>query len=243
MKKLLFAVSALASVLTLGAADYVSFSFSTVGPDKYADGTTVLDGECYALVAAVGGFDGFNVDGTLKDAADKLLAALPLAKGGKCEPVIFNVDSADIPEGAELGIYLLDTRKFIEGKAMVQGLTGGKLAFVNAYEKTDVEVVAAGAGSTPTSGAGTAATDGTGAAGSILPANVPQPVIAKIDVLGESVVLTVTETVANVNYQIVGGATPASMNVLGEAKLGGGEIKLSFPREVADMPFIKVIRK
>lgn len=242
MKKLLIAVSALTSALALNAAEYVSFSFSTVGPDKYADGSVVMDGECYALVAAVGGFDGFTVDGAMKDPADKLLVALPLAKDGKCEPIMFNVAEGDIPAGAELGVYLLDTRKFIDGVATVQGLTDGKLAFVNAYEKTDVAVSASGMG--PASGAATTATDGTGSVGSVLPADVPQPVITKIDVLGESVVLTVAKTVANVNYQIVGGTTPVSMKVLGEAKLGGAaEIKLSFPREVADMPFIKVIRK
>lgn len=33
-----------------GITDYVA-TFSTPGPDRYADGTVVADGECYALEA------------------------------------------------------------------------------------------------------------------------------------------------------------------------------------------------
>ena len=63
MKKILIAASAIASALALTAAEYASVSFQTTGPDKYADGETVLDGECYALVwTADGVFEGLNVD-------------------------------------------------------------------------------------------------------------------------------------------------------------------------------------
>ena len=48
-----------------GITDYVA-TFSTPGPDRYADGTVVADGECYALVWSPKGstFAGFSADGT-----------------------------------------------------------------------------------------------------------------------------------------------------------------------------------
>ena len=38
------------AVASFAAVDDTLISFSTPGPDKYADGTDVLAGECYALV-------------------------------------------------------------------------------------------------------------------------------------------------------------------------------------------------
>ena len=249
MKKLLIAVSALASAMALGAAEYSSFSFSTVGPDKYADGETVMDGECYALVwsKGEGGFAGFNYDGTVKDPANSaLMIALPLAEGGKCKPVVFNIEDGVIPDGAELGIYLLDTRKFTDGVAAVQGLdANGKLTFLNASEKIDAEVVASGTGATAPAGATAKPAGGTGAVASAVSADVPSPVITKLAFVGDSVVLSVAKTVAGINYQVVGGVVPNDLKPLGgEIKCGGAEVlTLSFPNEIANLPFIKVIRK
>ncbi|MBQ8125761.1 MAG: hypothetical protein IJ173_07735, partial [Kiritimatiellae bacterium] len=50
MNKLLTAACALAlSLAAFAAQNDALVTFSTKGPDCYADGTTVLDGECYAL--------------------------------------------------------------------------------------------------------------------------------------------------------------------------------------------------
>lgn len=242
MKKLLIAGFAAASALALGAAEYCSISFSTVGPDKYADGETVLDGECYALVAAVGGFDGFNVDGTTKDANDKVLVALPFAKGGKCEPVIFNIDASLIPAGSELGIYLLDTRKFLEGAAQVQGLKDGKLAFVNAFERIDAEIGVSTL--EPTVAESKSAVEGKDSVQSALPADIENPVITNLEDFGDTVVVTADKTDPRVNYRAVGGATPTSTDVFGETKLGGGEnVKFAFPKNGKTAAFIRLIRK
>ena len=244
MKKLLIAGFAAASVLALGAAEYVSVSFSTVGPDKYADQTTVLDGECYALVASTGEFGGFNVDGSLKSASDKLLVALPLANKGKCDPVIFNIEATLIPEKSTLGLYLLDTRKFIDGMAQVQGLTDGKLTFVNAFEGFDAEVVSVSAQGVPPQTAAGDAADGTDSKQSAFVGEVPAPVISEMKDFGDVMVLTVDKTVDFVNYQVVGGETFGSKEVLGETKLGGGDgIKLAFPKSGRKTAIIQVIRK
>ena len=62
MKKtaLLFAAAAMSAGVFAGLPSYVMFS--STGPDKYADGTPVLDGEVYALVWTKTGttFAGFN---------------------------------------------------------------------------------------------------------------------------------------------------------------------------------------
>ncbi len=113
MKKSLIAVFG-AMLATAACADYV-LSFSTPGPDKYADGNTVLDGEKYALVWTPTGseFAGFNVDGTAKGDS-KVAIAAPVAKGGKCPMVLFAVtdDALTAFPGGTWGVYLLDTRVF-----------------------------------------------------------------------------------------------------------------------------------
>ena len=117
MKKSLVAVFAgLMSAAAFAGMNNVLVSFSTVGPDKYADGTTVVDGECYALVWTPTGsaFAGINADGTAAGDS-KVAIAAPVAKDGKCPPVTFQIDEeyakANFPDGT-WGVYLLDTRRF-----------------------------------------------------------------------------------------------------------------------------------
>ena len=45
-KTIAFLVAGLCAGTLLAGMDNVVIQFSTVGPDKYADGTTVMDGEC-----------------------------------------------------------------------------------------------------------------------------------------------------------------------------------------------------
>jgi len=88
-------------------------SFHTEGPDRYSDGTVVLDGESYALVWSKDGqFDGFTASGGCVDAQDKVLLIAPIAKGGRCPSVLFQVPVAQAEElaGGKYAVYLLDTR-------------------------------------------------------------------------------------------------------------------------------------
>ena len=65
-------------------------SFSTKGPDRYADGSVVLDGECYALVWSKDGkFEGFAANGECIDECDRIVLIAPIAKEGHCPPVLF----------------------------------------------------------------------------------------------------------------------------------------------------------
>ena len=98
-------------------------TFSTVGPDRYADGTDVVDGECYALVwtADVDGF-ALSDDGTAT--GGKVVLVAPVAEDRRCPPVKLNIkaDVASQYDGGVWGVYLLDTRESPEGERVISGV-------------------------------------------------------------------------------------------------------------------------
>jgi len=115
MKKLLIGFCLVAGSLAFAGVDNVTIAFSTPGPDKYADGTTVLDGEKYALVWTPTGstFAGVAADGTAVAPSKVVLKAV--AAGGHCPNVLFQIDetyaAANYPNGSWT-VVMLDTRKF-----------------------------------------------------------------------------------------------------------------------------------
>ena len=250
MKKILITASAMVCAFALTAAEYAAVSFQTTGPDKYADGEEVLDGECYALVwTADGVFEGLNVDGTCVDPADELVIALPWATNHAFPATMFNIatDSKYLASG-ELAIYLLDTRKFIDGKATVSGVdSNGKVAFVNATIKINEPVTVAGAASAPSSASAAAGATGEAVVSS-LPADVPAPKVTGLDFVkvngADYVKLTVADTVGFANYAVQGGDSVAADGAVGkDAKTGGAEsITLLYPK-TDKANFFKVIRK
>lgn len=92
----------------------------TNGPDKYADGTTVLDGERYALCWSAGEFAGFKADGSLVNEDDVVIEIASLAKGGKCRDYIYAIpyELAKLLNGGNFSLWLLDTRVFAENGAV-----------------------------------------------------------------------------------------------------------------------------
>ena len=227
-----------ASALALGAQAVPSFvQFSSTGPDTYADGTTVLDGEVYALVASKTEFMGLKADGSLVDPVnDTLVGMAPLAKDGRCTPVVFT-----LPEGVggNLAVYLLDTRVQANagGQPKVAGLkTDGTPAAVNSY----VAVQTAQAGSA----AHVAAVSGKDAAPTAVPGDVPQPVVTGIRVVGAKVFITVANTVPYLQYTVTGGATLSNMDQNNLATgINGAEGDITLVVEdSADNRFFKVTR-
>ena len=109
-----FAVlAALSGVARAGDASDSLLCFRTVGLDRYADGSAVLDGESYALVwTADGVFEGFDASGAAVDPADRVLMVAPLARGGRCPATAFELPEALVRElaGGTYGVWLLDTR-------------------------------------------------------------------------------------------------------------------------------------
>ncbi len=227
-----------ASALALGAQAVPSFvQFSSTGPDTYADGTTVLDGEVYALVASKTEFMGLKADGSLVDPVnDTLVGMAPLAKDGRCTPVVFT-----LPEGVggNLAVYLLDTRVQANagGQPKVAGLKAdGTPAAINSY----VAVQTAQAGSA----AHVAAVSGKDAAPTAVPGDVPQPVVTGIRVVGAKVFITVANTVPYLQYTVTGGATLSNMDQNNLATgINGAEGDITLVVEdSADNRFFKVTR-
>ena len=253
MKKLLIAASAMVSALALTAVEYAAVSFETTGPDKYADGTNALEGECYALVwTADGVFEGFKVDGACIDNNDEVVAVMPWATKDSAFPAtVLNVGSdTKYFENGTFALYLLDTRKYVDGAAKVSGVdAAGKLVFVNASSEIEGAVtVARGGASAPESKV--AASGAVGAAVGSEVDGVKAPTIKGFDFVklngADYVKLTVADTDNRLNYAIKGGDTVAVDGATGtDVKTGvGGDktITLLYPK-AEGANFFKVIRK
>ena len=224
MKKTIAVLFALMTAAVFaGAENNLAINFSTPGPDKYADGTTVLDGEYYALVW------------TAADGTQKLVRYAGLAKDGKCPPVVFIVPENEASAGSGTwGVYLLDTRVFAtdaEGKTVVTGL-----ARSISGENVKVAIRDGISGS-----AGTIATADASEAVSPESYNldalgVPVPVVTKIQIENANVVVTVANTVPFVGYTLQSGDDVTSFSVPADAEKAnggsnGGEIKLVAPKK------------
>lgn len=218
MNKILAAVFALASAAVFAGANDLLIVFSTPGPDKYADGTTVLDGESYALVW------------TADSGEQKTLLALPLAKNGKCDPFVFIVDESDVAKykGGTWGVYLLDTRDFAKdatGKTLAEIGEDGKPAVVNVTAAVKDGVANAKGFVSAMAKEGVAAS-----AYDLAAANVPAPKVTGIKIVGANVIVTVKDTVPfvgytlqagddTINFAVPEGATSASGNDANEISL------------------------
>lgn len=222
MKKTVAALLTLVSAAAFAGVNDLLVSFSTPGPDKYADGKTVLDNECYALVYTKG------------DVQETVLT-YPGAKDGKCPPVVFIVDeetAANYKDGT-WGVYLLDTRDFDKDAS------GQTLAALDAKgQPTKVNVTAAATDAVAREGSFSTANAKSGvAAGAydLAAAKVAPPRITGIRVLGANVVVTVENTVPFVGYTLQSGDSVSNFSLPADAKSVSGdktsEITLIAPKK------------
>ena len=225
-------------------------SFSTPGVDTYADGSPVLDGECYALVWTATGSTGFSLaaDGTASGGEIVLVA--PVAKGGRCPKVIFEVDASDIEtkyRGGSWGVYLLDTRRWgSDGAAKPAGTVGGKVRLVNAAGAVSGAAVNVASGSL-SSAVGSTGAVASSATAVPAAAEAKKPVITGIRVDGANMYVTVKGTVPYLQYGLSSGATPdAVAEGVGSPRTGAvaddEEIVLVAPAKKGSA-FFKVGRK
>ncbi len=250
MRKSMFLASFVAA-MSLYAGDGVTrtINFSSTGPDCYADGTQVLDGEVYALVYASGEFDGLKADGTLVDSNDKIVCKAPLAKNGRCPFITFILDgdNADLSE-SNLSVYLLDTRKTVKnGDAVVVsvGPQSGSYDGVvyNGYVKVDATI-------SSSRNATAGVTSLAGGVVTALPDGVENPSIADFRMLDDGqAILEVANTSPYVNYTVSGGKTPAANEKVIATGLNGvgGEDSLFLTTtmdedDAAKFRFFKVVR-
>ena len=234
MKKsiaLVFAVL-LAGVLFAGMNNVV-IQFSTVGPDKYADGTTVMDGECYALVWTPTGSEFQGIDAEGEAAGDsKVAVKAPIAIGGKCPNVQFQIDetfaNANYPDGT-WGVYLLDTRKFateevtvtVDGKDVKQ--TKVLLDENGKKRATGVGDAVSGYGQVVSNVGRTLSPAGskTGIVQSI-PAGIQPPTIRDFKVVNGMAYLYLKDTSSAVSYGVAAGQAPGTLKPVSQQPVQGG---------------------
>ena len=229
MERNLRKIASLLSLLACGIAfagmeDQV-LRFSTPGPDRYADGSIVGDGECYALVWSPAGqaFSGFNADGTPVSSSDRVVLAGALAEGGKCRDVLFQIPAAEYAEleGGEWAVCLVDTRN-VQG--VPTGTQNGKPLRVNRWGVISggVEITSADSarprlltsGGQTSSAADTTRGTRSGASGaranilSAVPPNLAPPRITDIAVGDGEVSLAVEGTAPYLSYTIISGEKP-----------------------------------
>jgi len=253
------ALALLPSLAFAGINDYVA-SFSTSGPDRYADGSVVADGECYALVWSPKGetFAGFNADGTPVSSADRVVLAGALAKDGKCRDALFQIPAEEYAEleGGEWAVCLVDTRR-VDG--LPSGARDGKPLRVNRWGavkggvKIDpVDITSQKAGGTSRL-ASTGLTISSSSAKpvrastlSALPPDLMPPTITAIEVQDGEVWLGVVDTVPFLSYTIVSGETPTDLKTDRGAQVvdgeNGAEIAIGTP-ETPTRRFFKVVMK
>ena len=211
MKKLMTVIGAVGLAFTATAGvDDALLSFSTVGPDKYADGTDVLPGECYALVwSADGQFNGIKADGTTVDPADAVVLVAPVAKQGAngtyCPSILYQVDKAfaDSHKNGQYAVYILDTRvKATDGSWAVGGVDeNGALKVVNGYDAVSAGTTASAASESIK----TVATTATGGASVATFAQVDAPLITAIKPNGTKITISTSGLSPVVNYKVVTG--------------------------------------
>lgn len=237
--------AALMAAVAFAGMDNVVITFSTPGPDKYADGTPVADGEVYALVwtASDKVFEGFNGDGSVIGTDSKIAVKAPVAKGGKCPRVLFQIDEdyvkANYP-GGTWGVYLLDTRTFVvDGEGVVAKDSDGNPLVKSVNGKS---VKGWGKVGDSVSGSATASISTlTGAAAAT--ASLANIKIERIAFEGDNVLLFVSGADAG-TYELSVGNHPGAL--AGDGKMrsgdGSGETVIIRPKQ-AGGEFFQVNRK
>ncbi len=207
----LFACAAFA-----GVGDKV-VRYSTPGTDRYADGTPVLDGECYALVWSPKGtaFSGFNADGSAISSADRVVLAAPLALGGKCRDSIFQIPAKEYAEleDGEWTLCIVDTRN---ANGVPMGTENGKPLRVNRWGAVDGGVTVKSA-STHLLLSAAADDDSSSSRGvsaatlSSVPEYAATPQIDSFEVVDGVAKLTVSDTVPYLTYTLASGSEPGAL--------------------------------
>ncbi len=210
--------------------------FSTKGPDTYADGSRVLDGECYALVwTADGVFEGFSADGRLLDAKDRLLIVSPIAKNGRCPKVMFQIPAASAASYGKYDVFLMDTRvSSASGAVAPRGAAEGGMVLVNGYGRVPADVAL----SKPSPTVENAVVAKNAAA---VPSGTRQPRIKSMRVEGNEVVLDVENVPGFVRVQR--GLRPTATDIAGaavETSGTGDSVTLRAPK-MGDSGFYRVI--
>ena len=214
-----FGCGVLCASVAVAAENDALLTFSTRGPDRYADGSPVGAGEVYALVWVRSGhhFAGVDLNGAPVDPVNNaVLVAQPLARVknvrgetvGFCPPTVFQVPAAfaDGHTDGDYALCLFDTRVPSESGLAPAGL-GGAVQGWGLVENARIRCASGGQAAALRAGAeaGTVA-----AAKTAIPAGeeIPTPRITSIKVADGFVTLTVAGTSPRLLYNVASGRTP-----------------------------------
>lgn len=237
----------IAAVVSANSIGDARLSFSTKGPDRYADGSVVMDGEAYALVwSQDGNFDGFSADGECVDPEDRVVLIAPVAKDGRCPPVLFQIPEAEaeVLKNGQYSVYLLDTRVASGETVRPCGTVNGKLALMNGYGATSANLAISGANSDKKAEEAETSSGGQVASSlSAAPADCAQPRIKSMRIEGDNVFLTVENLkgfmrVTSGSDVSASDAATAAVETSGES----GEVTLVTRKPNGSSGFFKVIR-
>ena len=229
MKKTVAALAALVSAAAFAGQDDLLITFSTPGPDVYADGAPVQDGETYAL---------YWTPNNGGDPIPVLLA--PFAQGGRCIPTLFSIDEKNKSayDDGTWSVYLLDTRDFESdpsGKKMkavtiAEVAKGEKGGAFNAKAKVVDGIVTTGPFNSAPAAPVVAAGDY-----DLEAAEVPVPRVTGIEVLEDKIAVTVADTRPFVKYTLQSGDDTMKFSVPEGVEDSNGktgaEIKLVTPKK------------
>jgi len=233
MKKTLSLLMLLGGLSAFAGKDNVVITFSTKGPDTYADGSVVRDGECYALVWTPTGatFAGINPDGSAAGNS-KVAVRAPIAAGGACPNVEFQIDETYANKtypGGSWAVVLLDTRRFATEEVKVT-VAGEEIVQKRVLLDAQGNKVVSGLGGS-VSGYGLVAADigrqlasatGAATAAGNLPAGIEPPKVKDFRVIDGNAYLTLSGTSSALTYGVASGATPGELKATGERPVVGG---------------------
>lgn len=243
----LLCFAGLAAVSSANSVQDARLSFSTKGPDRYADGTTVLDGECYALVwSKDGDFNGFSADGACIDAEDRIVLLAPVANGGRCPSVLFQIPAAEAEElaGGTYAVYLLDTRVVAGDTVRPRGTVNGNLALMNGYGAASADLALGGSFSDKTAKEieNEQKNGQVACALCAVPAGCEQPRIKAMRIEGDNVFLTVENLKGFMRVSSGGTVAASDMTDAAVETQGGAEDVTLVTRKSGASGFFKVIR-
>ena len=233
----------LTSSLLFGAANDVVLTFSTSGPDTYADGTGVVDGESYALIWTKNGstFGGISSDGSLLSADDRLVLVAGVAEAGRCPTTVFEIDAEDAANynGGTFALYLLDTRiRDADGKVAVAGANALATTAPKAVNAIGVAATtSSSAESSPSPRTFTSATAVALAAVGVY-AKIDPPTITALKIENGKVSISVEGTSDAAEYFVVPGERPDKFATALDAKNENGVFTFDQPK---DASFFKVV--
>lgn len=240
MKLIKSAAFACSVVLATGAfadAGNTLITFSTQA-DTYADGTSVKDGEWYALCWSPNEtFGGITADSKPAAAGDEIYLMAPLAKNGHCPTTVFQLDSKVAPTTGNYFVYMLDTRT---ASGDLAAAVDGKPVAASAQNKATASAATSERTITVKTGTETAASGFTETA---VPAGVGDPVIEKFDIVGTKARIVVSGMHPALQYNVKAGATVDKIETLNDRPLQGDADGVTFEVDKDLGNFFKVVRQ